>query len=161
MCYSVLQSILRSVLWSVLRSVLWLTSCERRSSGSKICHPRRSRGLGPGSSQRTLHRTHHSGAERAESHPPPMPRTAVAVNNNNDKHKKSTSPPQETTITVYELIKAISISSSSCCSDLAELQLLNIFFRLQYRSKWRTGFYECAVSVLRLAIVTLKHQRGL
>lgn len=67
----------RELAWLMLRVVL--TSSGRRSSGSRTCRPRRSRGLWPGSSRRRPRRRHRSGAAPTGSVPPPTTRTAVAA----------------------------------------------------------------------------------
>lgn len=60
-------------------TLLELTSSARRSSGYRICRPRRSKGPGPGSSQHTPPRTRHSDGGPGGSRPTLNPRTAVAV----------------------------------------------------------------------------------
>lgn len=58
---------------------LILTSSVRMSIWSRICRPRHSTGLWPGSSQRRPPRTRHSDAEPDGSHPGLSPHTVVAV----------------------------------------------------------------------------------
>lgn len=71
-------------------TILVLTSSVRQSIWSRICHPRHSMGLWPGSSQRRPPHTHHSDAEPGGSRPKLNPHTVVAVWRNKEEYQKKT-----------------------------------------------------------------------
>lgn len=142
----------------VVRSVSSLTSCARLSSGSRICHPRRSTGLGPGSSLRMPRRTRHTCAAPAGSRPPLTPRTAVAENNNENKIRTSGTDddilltPNYSTVIVPAFSKLVQTSTW-------ELFLFNNNKRAS-RGHADLVTVLCAVSGLWFCVVTLTRHRG-